>query len=153
MTAKAHAPSCINHSGELSDESENGSNNSDDGSNTLSGGLVNSEENESGGSNNGSSDSESGVDDYENPSGVKDRRQSTMEWVFNKGLQNILHNVDHCHKCDEFAGHYSGAKARLDPSYDEACLAQQHVIAEDVEKQIDGCQLQLKKYGTSIPCL
>jgi hypothetical protein len=150
MTARAHAPSCIDHSGESSDESENGSNNSDDGS---SDGLANSEENESGGSNNGSSDSESGVDDYENPSGVEDKSQSTMEWIFNKALHRVHHNVVHCHECNEFAGHYSGAMARLDPSYDEACLAQQHVIGEDLEKQIDGYKLELKKYGTSIPRL
>jgi exonuclease VII small subunit len=149
MAAKGHVPRCIDPSHESSDESENGSNRS----NTLSGGLVNSEENGSGGSSNGSSDSESGVDDSENPSGTEDRHQSPMVWVFNKGLNLVLHSVDHCRMCNEFAVHYSGAKVRLDSSYYEACLARQDVIAENLKKRIEGRRSQLKGFNKGIPHL
>ncbi len=151
MAAKGHVPRCIDHSHELSDKSENGSNSSDNRSNTLSGGSVNSKESGSV-SNNGSSDSESSVGNSENPSSIMDRHQATG-WVFNKGLNLILHEVDNCHMCNKFAVHYSSVKACLHSSHNMACSAWQHLIAKDVEEWIDGHQSQLKKLSKSIPHL
>src|SRR5713226_195993 len=99
MAAKGHVPRCIDHSHELSDKSESGS--------------V---------SNNGSSDSESSVGNSENPSSIMDRHQATG-WVFNKGLNLILHEVDNCHMCNKFAVHYSSVKACLHSSHNMACSA------------------------------
>src|SRR5216684_3312539 len=93
----------------------------DDRSNTLSGGSVNSKESGSV-SNNGSNDSESGMGDLENPSGIMDRHQA-MGWVFNKGLKLIFHKVDNCCTCDKFVAHYSSAKAHLHSSHNMVCLA------------------------------
>jgi len=87
--------------------------------------------------------------DLENPLGIVDRHQA-MGWVFNKGLNLVLHELDDCHMCNEFAVHYSGAKAHLHSSHDMVCSAQQHLIAKDVEEQIDGHQSQLKKLSKSI---
>jgi hypothetical protein len=85
----------------------------------------------------------------ENPLGIVDRHQVTG-WVFNKGLNLILHELDDCHMCDKFTAHYSGAKAHLHSLHDMVCSAWQHLIAKNVEKRIDGHQLQLKKLGKSI---
>ncbi len=121
----------------------------DDRSNMLSGGSVNSKESGSV-SNNGSNDSESGMGDLENPSGIMDRHQA-MGWVFNKGLKLIFHKVDNCCTCDKFVAHYSSAKAHLHSSHNMVCLAWQHLITKDVEEQIDGHQSQLKKTQQKYP--
>ena len=67
-----------------------------------------------------------------------------MDWEFHQGLELVLHEVDRCRTCSEFAEHYSLAKIRPDPSYREASLSRTLAIGGAVHHRIDGCRSQLQ---------
>ncbi len=110
-----------NHSHESSDnKSENGSRDSESG-------VDHSHEppSESG---TVSRDSEAGMDNSENP---------VAEWEFHKGLELVIHDLNHCPRCSEFVMHYSSAKACLHPSHNMAYSACKEIIGRDLQDQID----------------
>jgi hypothetical protein len=100
----------------------------------------------SGESKNRSTDTELSADDSEKDLDIA----SATEWVFNEGLKHVLHDVDRCRMCVEFAAHHSDAKIRLHPSYHSACLACNWAIARDLQERIDGCRWQLEKAKKNI---
>jgi hypothetical protein len=79
--------------------------------------------------------------------------ESATEWTFNKGLNLVLHDIDHCRMCREFAEHYCNAKICLHQSYYTACSTRNLAIAQDVQKQIDLRRLQLEQFNKTISYL
>ena len=62
-----------------------------------------------------------------------------MEWEFNKGLGLVLHDLNCCTMCNEFAMHYSSAKVCLHPSYNMAYLAHKKNIGRELQERIGEC--------------
>jgi hypothetical protein len=87
-----------------------------------------------------------GLNDSEAPetsSAITHSRQPDMEWVFNKGLKLVLHDVNCCRTCEDFAVHNSNATIRS-PTYRTACSARKLAITGDVQGRIDRRQSQLE---------
>lgn len=81
--------------------------------------------------------------DSENDSGTAES-ESAMDWTFNQELHLVLHDVDRCRMCGEFALHYAKAKIRSDPSYHTAWSACKRAIAgEEVTREIDSYRQHL----------
>jgi len=88
---------------------------------------------------NGLNDSEA----LEISSAIAHSRQPDMEWVFNKGLKLVLHDVNCCHMCEDFTVHNSNATIRSH-TYHTACSACKLAITRDVQGRIDRRQSQLE---------
>jgi hypothetical protein len=93
---------------------------------------------------------ESGTDDSDNDSDNDSGSAPATEWVFNGGLKQVLHDVNHCPMCTEFAVHYSDAMIRLHPTHRPACLARKRAIANNVQKQIDHRRSRLEELNNTI---
>jgi len=76
-------------------------------------------------------------------SAITHSRQPNMEWVFNKGLKLVLHDVNCCRTCEDFTVHNSNATIRSH-TYHTACSACKLAITGDVQGRIDRRQSQLE---------
>jgi len=79
----------------------------------------------------GSNDAESGDD--------ADADDDT-KWEYNCVLDLVLHDLEHCRMCNEFALHHSRVKIRSYPSYRTACTAREAAM----QRRINDCQHQLE---------
>ena len=91
---------------------------------------------------------ESGEDKSESNSGKAESGEDEPEtesgtWVFNWEMGLIVHNVNDCQTCNEFAVHYSHARICLHPSYRLACSVHEKAIAGTVGKVVDNLQSRL----------
>ena len=80
-------------------------------------------------SENGSGDADSCADESGN--------DSEWEWHFHEELELVLHDLNRCRMCDEFALHCSDARIRLHPSYHRACSARKLAIAKSAQESFD----------------
>jgi hypothetical protein len=96
-----------------------------------------------------SNDTLSDAEELEDESSIA----SGTGWVFNEGLELVLHDVERCRVCKRFAVHYCNAMIYLDPSHPAASLARKVAIAGHVQERIDGQQLQLDSFKKTIPDL
>lgn len=99
-------------------------------------------ENESG----GSRDTEAGADDPENASG----NASATDWIFNEGLELVLHDLTRCGMCNGFALHLSEANVRPHPTYRWARLSRTVAIARELDDQISNRRSEVMAIETTI---
>jgi chromosome segregation ATPase len=102
------------------------------------------------------SSAESGTSDSENEasgSNTQEADVNDLEWAYNEGLKQVLHDVDDCDTCREFAVHYCNSKIRLHPSYHRAISAREKAIAGDVQERIDRRRSQMEEFNKVIPDL
>jgi len=100
--------------------------------------FVESESKSESGTASGGDESEaaSGEDESGIASGG-DESSGIVDWGFHQGLELILHDVNRCSTCSEFAVHYCLAKTRSDPSYREAALSRTLAIGRVMQEHVD----------------